>query len=156
MPSSASNSDLKCPAQRDVETVWLPIEIVLERPQEIVEVRDLRIHLIGDLLQIFHGEDRRVQLIRHLLGEVDHLLQDRHGVRLDLSLLVGVGVLLLGEWELLAAPAALCGEQVGKRGMSSGRPRGLVMLCTIATPGSRMRLLATRSNEMKSAELRIS
>ena len=40
--------------------------------------------------------------------------------------------------------------------MSSGRPRGLVMLCTIATPGSRMRLLATRSNEMKSAELRIS
>ena len=52
MPSSASNSDsnVKCPTQRDAETVWLPIEIVLERPQEIVEVRDPRIHLIGDLL----------------------------------------------------------------------------------------------------------
>ena len=37
---------------------------------------------------------------------------------------------------------------------SNGRPSGRVMLCTIATPGSLMRALATRSREMKSAELR--
>ena len=39
---------------------------------------------------------------------------------------------------------------------SSGRPSGRVMLCTIATPGSRISSLATRSSEMKSAELRMS
>ena len=33
---------------------------------------------------------------------------------------------------------------------------GRVMLCTIATPGSLMSALATRSSEMKSAELRMS
>ncbi|EUA52849.1 mmpL family membrane domain protein [Mycobacterium xenopi 3993] len=40
--------------------------------------------------------------------------------------------------------------------MFQGSPKGLVMLCTIATPGRRMRLLATRSKEMKSAEFRMS
>ena len=36
---------------------------------------------------------------------------------LDLCLLVGIGVLLLVERELLTATAALRGEQVGKGGM---------------------------------------
>ena len=28
-------------ADRDVETVWLPIEVVAQRPEEVVEVGDL-------------------------------------------------------------------------------------------------------------------
>jgi hypothetical protein len=53
----------ECPAQRNVETVWLPIEIVLEGPDEVVEIRDVIVYLIGDLLQILHGEHRRVQVV---------------------------------------------------------------------------------------------
>jgi hypothetical protein len=31
----------QCPARWDVETVWLPIKVVVQRPEEVVEVRDL-------------------------------------------------------------------------------------------------------------------
>ena len=41
MPSSASNSDRNATADRDVETVRLPIEVVAHRPEEVVEVGDL-------------------------------------------------------------------------------------------------------------------
>ncbi|SHU18688.1 Uncharacterised protein [Mycobacteroides abscessus subsp. abscessus] len=47
-------------------------------------------------------------------------------------------------------------NRYGNEACSSARPMGLVMLCTIATPGSRTRLFDTRSREMKSAELRMS
>jgi hypothetical protein len=51
-----------------------------------------------------------VQIIGQLLGEVDRLAECLHGVRLDLRLLVGIGVLLLVERQLLTVAAALRGE----------------------------------------------
>ena len=117
MPSSPSNSDLNGVAHGNVETVWLPVEVALEGPEEVVEIRDVVVDLVGDVLQILEGEDRGVQIVGQLLGEVDRLAQRRHGVRLDLGLLVGVGVLLLVERQLLTAAAALRGEQVGERGV---------------------------------------
>ena len=63
MPSSPSNSDRNAQHIGNVETVWLPIEIVLERPDEVVEIGDVIIDLVGDLLQILHGEHRRVQIV---------------------------------------------------------------------------------------------
>ena len=41
IPSRASNTDRSAAADRDVETVWLPVEIVAQRPEEVVEVGDL-------------------------------------------------------------------------------------------------------------------
>ena len=98
------------PADRYVETVLLPIEVALDRAEEIVDIRDLLVYLVADPLQVLNGEHRLVQFVGHLLEEPDLFAQDCDGVRLDLGLRIGVGVLLPVERELLPVAAALRGE----------------------------------------------
>src|SRR5206468_10359691 len=50
------------PTCRDVETVWLPIEVVAQRPEEIVEVGDL-------VAQVLGSRDRLLERLALLVGD---------------------------------------------------------------------------------------
>ena len=59
IPSSASKSDRSAQQIGNVETVWLPVEVVAQRPEEVVEVGDL----VAQVVDRGHGFVKRLDLV---------------------------------------------------------------------------------------------
>ena len=75
------------PAHRDVETVRLPVEVVADRAEEVVEVRQVVADVGDRRAGVLHLVHHAVGDLRHLLGQRLHL---RHRVDADLHV-VGLG-----------------------------------------------------------------
>src|SRR6202040_3182504 len=95
------------PADRDVETVRLPIEIVAQRPEEVVEIGDL----VAQVLRYFDGLVKRFNLVVRGGGALllQAILLPQNADRLvdlgDLFEQVGSAVLLV--FEVFDLPSAL-------------------------------------------------
>ena len=112
------------PAHGNVETVWLPIEIALERPHEVVEIGDVGVDLVGDLLQILQGEHRRVQIVGQLWVR-SIVLPNVATVSAWICACLSVLAFCCSvERQLLTAAAALRGEQVGNVGVVQWSAQG--------------------------------
>ena len=96
-------------ADRNVETVWLPIEVVAQRPEEVVEVGDLVAQVLGrgdgvlERLGLLVGDGAGLLLQRILLLQnVDRVVD-----LVDLFEQVGTAGLLVGQVLDLRRAAAL-------------------------------------------------
>ena len=45
------------PAQRNVEAVWFPVQIIADRSEEVVEIRDVIPQFVGDFLHFMRAGD---------------------------------------------------------------------------------------------------
>ena len=62
-PSNASNMDLNRPAEGDIEAVRFPVEIIADRPEEIVEIREMIPQFVRDILQLVRGSDHAMSVL---------------------------------------------------------------------------------------------
>ena len=73
-PSRASNTDLVRPADRNVEAVWFPIEIITNRPRDIVEIRQMVPDFVQRGLHFVHVAEHVMSRVAHLAHQVVHPL----------------------------------------------------------------------------------
>src|ERR1700730_11836553 len=74
------------PADGNIEAVRLPVEVVADRPPEIVEIRNVIPHFLPDRLQFMRGADhtmsRAYQLLHQLVLTLHYIDHCRHIVGL--------------------------------------------------------------------------
>ncbi len=58
-------------AGRNVETVWLPVEVVTERPHLVIEIGDVIPHLVQGGLHGVHVSDAAMRGVDHAVGRAD-------------------------------------------------------------------------------------
>ena len=64
------------PADGNVEAVRLPVEVIADRPPEIVEIRDVIPQFFRGRLQVMRLADHAMRRVDHLLHQVVHALHE--------------------------------------------------------------------------------
>ena len=95
MPSSALKIDRSAQHSRDVVTVLLPVEVAANRPEEVIEVRDVVAQRLGDLHGFFGELGGFVRGVAEILGDLHLLMQRCHRLMELVRLLEQVFRLLL-------------------------------------------------------------